>query len=319
MNMPTMRDTLRTMKSYRQPIPVRSPIAFLKDTDKDGVVNALDCKPHNPKEQGWIHDKYKQIKENIKEKREASQEQREAEKEMMKEAKQEAVEKRREERKKQYVETEVYKEKLRGAESRKSKMSGGLFGDVGRRIGYGQSKVVGGNIMSSSFIYGSESLTGSKLLIKKSKPITSADLLPKKRKHRRRKHKIKIMRWTLSNIIQKIRDAARDKYDEYKADKDLEKDIEREARTIAFAAKLKERKKQIVKTEILKEKLRGAKARDKVKQGGFVAKLTKMQGKSDKCAHQTPSLNTTLDWAGGMFERGAGFDPLSEPKRKRRL
>jgi len=27
-----------------------------KDTDKDGVMNVVDCQPHNPNKQGWVHD-----------------------------------------------------------------------------------------------------------------------------------------------------------------------------------------------------------------------------------------------------------------------
>lgn len=39
----------------------------LRDTDKDGVINILDCKPHNPNKQGWIHDKLKAVKERYME------------------------------------------------------------------------------------------------------------------------------------------------------------------------------------------------------------------------------------------------------------
>lgn len=54
-----------------------------------------------------------------------------------------------------------------------------------------------------------------------------------------------------------------------------------EARKAGFKARLEERKRQIVKTAILKEKMKGAKEMDRIKYGGFVEKLAKEQMKED--------------------------------------
>ncbi len=43
------------------------------DTDWDGVPNFLDCNPWNPNEQGFVHEKLKELKEKRKEKKEEKQ------------------------------------------------------------------------------------------------------------------------------------------------------------------------------------------------------------------------------------------------------
>ena len=58
----------------------------LRDTDKDGVINILDCKPYNPKKQGWIHEKWKAAKEGMAERRAERKEIKTAERTAYKEA-----------------------------------------------------------------------------------------------------------------------------------------------------------------------------------------------------------------------------------------
>jgi len=42
-----------------------------KDTDKDGVIDPLDCKPNNPKKQGLAHNVLNSMKKKYQEKKEA--------------------------------------------------------------------------------------------------------------------------------------------------------------------------------------------------------------------------------------------------------
>jgi len=85
------------------------PKAMMRDSDGDKVIDILDCKPYNPKEQGWVHDFAKKKYEEIKERRKESASERE-----------EANVAAREERKKQTVKTAVYREQQRGERQRKS-------------------------------------------------------------------------------------------------------------------------------------------------------------------------------------------------------
>ena len=102
----------------------------LKDSDKDGVPDMFDCRPHNPKKQGIIHDIKKKVGakvESIKQRRKEEAVEREVREDM---ARRVAAE----EREKQAVETARYKEKLRGERARAYAKSGGFLGSVGRFV-----------------------------------------------------------------------------------------------------------------------------------------------------------------------------------------
>ena len=75
-------------KNYRQINNVIK-INPYKDSDRDGVVNIKDCKPLNPKEQGFLHDfqikRLKAKEEKLEEKRRAEQKKLETVMEQLKE------------------------------------------------------------------------------------------------------------------------------------------------------------------------------------------------------------------------------------------
>ena len=98
----------------------------MKDSDKDGVPDMLDCQPHNPKKQGIIHD-IKQKVRDIKQKKKEEGVERGVREEKAHQA-------AREEREKQAVKTAKYKEELRGEKARAYAKSGGFLGSVGRFV-----------------------------------------------------------------------------------------------------------------------------------------------------------------------------------------
>jgi len=63
------------------------PLIGTRDYDRDGTMNMLDCKPYNPRQQGWIHDKWKQLKEGVAKRRAERAELKRAERESYVEAK----------------------------------------------------------------------------------------------------------------------------------------------------------------------------------------------------------------------------------------
>lgn len=54
----------------------RTPIYGLKDSDRDGVINVMDCQPNNPRKQGFIHDAIKRANERARERKEIREEAR---------------------------------------------------------------------------------------------------------------------------------------------------------------------------------------------------------------------------------------------------
>jgi len=97
----------------------------MKDTDKDGVADILDCNPTNPNEQGWIHDKAKDLKEKYNEYREVRRKEKEEERERKFITKTKADEARKDEREKQAIETARYSERQKGIAQRKRISSSG--------------------------------------------------------------------------------------------------------------------------------------------------------------------------------------------------
>lgn len=91
-----------------------------KDSDRDGVPNAIDCNPDDPNKQGWVHDKWEQLKQKAQNRRTVSalkREERYEREKPMREA-------RETERQKQAIETARYKERIKGKRQRSQIKSG---------------------------------------------------------------------------------------------------------------------------------------------------------------------------------------------------
>jgi len=91
------------------------------DSDKDGLINIIDCKPYDKNKQGWVHDKWKDYKEKRTE--------RIGEEKIVKEEVRKAA---GEERRKQAVETAVFNERQSGERKRKYIKGGGFMGSLSR-------------------------------------------------------------------------------------------------------------------------------------------------------------------------------------------
>jgi len=115
----------------------------IRDNDRDGVVNIIDCKPNNPNKQGWIHKVGAKVarkfgRKGTAEKIEAAGERADVAK-ITRERERERIAGRvavatRTEREKQAIETAIYKEKRRGESQRSYIKGGGFMGQLGRGV-----------------------------------------------------------------------------------------------------------------------------------------------------------------------------------------
>ena len=119
----------------------------MKDSDKDGVPDMFDCRPHNPRKQGVIHtiaaagartflkgERRKYAEAYIEKKRKQSEEIRKI---------------REKERHKQRLETARYQERIAGERRRKYIAAGGLGGELRRGfVGVGRA-LAGGPVIAS--------------------------------------------------------------------------------------------------------------------------------------------------------------------------
>ncbi len=123
-----------TMKYKLKPIqPMPNVLAMTKllgkprrmrDSDKDGVIDMLDCEPYNPKKQGILHDVGKWAARKVgvrKAERWIGEKGKEAD---------EIKKVRSAERRKQRIETATYREKIAGERRRKYIKAGGFFGTL---------------------------------------------------------------------------------------------------------------------------------------------------------------------------------------------
>lgn len=106
---------------------------FTKDSDKDGIINPIDCKPYDKSKQGIMHTIGAKTAELFgnKEKAEELMERGEIIDTAKREARMEAAR----ERAKKIKEAAIYREQVRGERRIKYIKEGGAFGVVSRSIG----------------------------------------------------------------------------------------------------------------------------------------------------------------------------------------
>lgn len=109
--------------------PYKNPMGgLLKDSDRDGVINVLDCRPHNAKKQGWVHGIKQKLSERAEMSKRLRQERREREYVITTKAEEAAYQ----ERIKQAEETAKYKERQIAEKKRKYIKEGGFVGRLSR-------------------------------------------------------------------------------------------------------------------------------------------------------------------------------------------
>ena len=120
----------------------------LKDSDKDGVPDMFDCRPHNPRKQGVIHtiaaagarrflkgERRKHAEAYIEKKRKQGEEIRKI---------------REEERHKQRLETARYQERIAGERRRKYIAAGGFGGELRRGFAGVGKALISGPVIAES-------------------------------------------------------------------------------------------------------------------------------------------------------------------------
>jgi len=98
----------------------------VKDSDKDGVSNMLDCKPRDPNKQGVIHDVGKRVGEY----RAAWRQRQEATRQIRAKARAAGYK----EREKQEIRVAEEREKIKAKKRIEYEKSGGFWGSVGRGV-----------------------------------------------------------------------------------------------------------------------------------------------------------------------------------------
>lgn len=168
---PTIREHLKLKGGYSMPnvgIKARG-VSLLKDTDKDGVVDALDCNPRNKNEQGFLHDVKEKVKEKYEDYKKTSRVKGEA-----------ALVQRR----KEVIKTAAYEEEMRGEKRRR---------DIKARYAPIKKKAVSSGVKQdfmSSILYGSPSsqaLMGTKPPVQIKKKSKRRKQKPKKRRKQSKK------------------------------------------------------------------------------------------------------------------------------------
>ena len=109
--------------------PYKNPMGgILRDSDRDGVINVLDCRPYNSRKQGVVHD----IRAKLAERRETSRKLREERREQEYVVTTKAEEAGNIEKIKQAEETARFKERRTAERKRKYIKEGGFVGMVSR-------------------------------------------------------------------------------------------------------------------------------------------------------------------------------------------
>ncbi len=124
MRIKPMKNIIQPMPNVMKMVKLLGKTPQMRDSDKDGVVDMLDCEPYNPKKQGIIHDVGKWAARKVgakKAERWIGEKEKESE---------EVSSVRKVERQKQRIETASYREKVAGERRRKYIKAGGFWGTI---------------------------------------------------------------------------------------------------------------------------------------------------------------------------------------------